>query len=77
VDRYGARVADAVEVEYAVELEATFDVTIFSTVMGPPGLDRQGVEELVEQEWQWVSADKNVLQESSWLLTSFEERLPT
>jgi len=54
----------------------TFDVTIFSAVIGPPGLDRLGVEELVEREWQWVSADKNVLQESSWSLLEFEERPP-
>jgi hypothetical protein len=74
MDRYGARMPDPGEVEYAVELEATFDVTIFSTVIGPRGLSRQGVEELVERNWTWVSADKNVLQESSWSLTEFQER---
>jgi hypothetical protein len=58
-------------VEYRIELAATFDMDIYSTVLGPPGLDRQAIEEIVEREWAWISADKNVLQESSWQLVGF------
>jgi hypothetical protein len=71
-DRYGRLVAIE-EVEYRVELFAQFDVNIFSSVSGPPGLDRKALEELVEQDWVWISADKNVLQESSWQLIRFEQ----
>ena len=44
---------------------------IYSTVWGPPGLDRQDIEEIIERDWALISADKNILQESSWQLTSF------
>lgn len=60
-------------VEYRIELSATFDVDISSSVLGPPGLDRVGIEELVDRDWMWISADKNVLQDSSWELMSFAE----
>ena len=58
-------------VEYRIELSAIFDVDISSSVVGPPGLDRVGIEELVERDWMWICADKNVLQESSWELVDF------
>ena len=58
-------------VEYRIEVAARFNLDIYSTVWGPRGLDRQDIEEIVEREWAWISADKNILQESSWHLTSF------
>jgi hypothetical protein len=60
-------------VEYRIELSATFDVDISSSVLGPSGLSRVGIEELVERDWMWICADKNVLQESRWELMSFAE----
>ena len=58
-------------VEYRIEVAARFDMDIYSTVWGPPGLDRQDIEEIIERDWALISADKNILQESSWQLTSF------
>ena len=63
-------------VEYRIELSASFDVDITSAVVGPPGLDRAGLEELIEEHWMWISADKNVLQESSWELVDYVEGQP-
>lgn len=63
-------------VEYRIELSASFDVDITSSVVGPPGLDRAGLEELIEEHWMWISADKNVLQESSWELVDYVEGQP-
>ncbi len=50
--------------EYRIELAATFDIDIYSTVVGLPGLDRSAIEEIIDRDWAWISADKNVLQES-------------
>lgn len=61
------------DIEYRVELAASFDMDIFSFVSGPPGLDRRAVEELVERDWAWIAADKHILQESRWELLRFEE----
>jgi len=69
-------VGDSNLVEYRIELSATFDVDITSSVLGSPGLDRAGVEELIEKDWMWISADKHILQESSWELTAFHEKEP-
>lgn len=63
--------SDSDLVEYRIELSATFDVDITSSVLGPPGLDRAGVEELIERDWMWISADKHILQEGSWELVDF------
>lgn len=67
------RVGEKGLTEYRVELSATFDLDIVSTVVGPPGLDRSAVEELIERDWAWISADKNVLQESTWQLIDYVE----
>jgi hypothetical protein len=64
-------VSDDELVEYRIELSATFDVDISSSVLGSPGLTREGIEEIIEREWAWISADKNILQESSWELVGF------
>lgn len=60
-------------VEYRIELSATFDVDISSSVLGPPGLGRAGIEELIERDWVWISADKNILRESGWDLIEYVE----
>lgn len=59
--------------EYRIELSATFIMDIYSSVLGPPGLDRTGIEGLIERDWASISADKNILQQSQWELISFEE----
>ncbi|MEO8424952.1 MAG: hypothetical protein ABI595_13710 [Actinomycetota bacterium] len=58
-------------VEYRIELAATFDMDIYSSVWGPPGIDQPGIEELIERDWVWISADKNILQESRWELIRY------
>jgi hypothetical protein len=69
-------VSDCKRVEYRIELSATFDVDITSSVLGPPGLDRVGVEELIEKDWMWISADQHILQESSRELVDCTEADP-
>ena len=59
-------------VEYRIEIAATFDLDIFSSVWGPPGLDRSEIEEIIERDWAWISADKNILQESQWELIRYD-----
>lgn len=58
-------------VDYEVELEVTFVHEVRGTVMGPPGLDRAGIEELVERDFLSLSANPDVLLESSWELIGY------
>jgi hypothetical protein len=60
--------------EYAVELTACFTFTISTTLEGAAGLGRAEIEDLIEADWMWISADTDVLLESSWQLESIEER---
>lgn len=60
--------------EYAIELTACFTFTISTELEGRPGLDRNAIEEMIEADWMWISADTDVLLESTWQLESFEER---
>ena len=62
------------EAEYRVELTACFVFGINTTVHGPKGLSREKLEELIEENWQWVSINTDVLLESHWELEAFEER---
>lgn len=66
-------VDDEGQVEYRIELSATFIMEIHSAVWGPPGLDRSAIEDIIERNWVFISADKNVLQESSWELLDYSE----
>jgi hypothetical protein len=59
---------------YEVALTARFTFTIDDTIKGAPGLRREQVEELVEENWWWLSGSTNVLLESCWELESFAER---
>jgi hypothetical protein len=75
LDRYGRSVpAPTDEAEYRVELTACFVFSINTTLDGPKGLSREMLEELIEDNWQWVSIDTDVLLESHWALDAFEER---
>jgi hypothetical protein len=75
IDRYGRAVtASQNDAEYRVELTACFVFSINTTLEGPRGLSREELEELIENNWQWVSIDTDVLLESHWELDSFEER---
>lgn len=65
---------DGGSAEYKFELVAQFTVTIGDAIEGPPGLSRLQVEELIEQNWWWISGSTEVLLQSSWELESFEER---
>jgi hypothetical protein len=60
--------------EYRVELTACFVFSINTTLDGPTGLTREKLEKLIEDNWQWVSIDTDVLLESHWELDAFEER---
>lgn len=42
------------DAEYRVELTACFVFSINTTVDGPTGLSKEGLEELIENNWQWV-----------------------
>jgi hypothetical protein len=74
-----AKICDRLEadppehVEYEVELTGTFVQTISGTVEGPPGLSRHGVDVLIERNWHELSANTDVLLESSWILDSYRE----
>ena len=74
-----AKICDRLEtestkcVEYEVELTGTFVQTISGTVSGPPGLSRSRVESLVEENWAELSANTDVLLDSSWELDDFRE----
>jgi hypothetical protein len=57
-----------------VVLTACFVFSIDTTLEGPKGLPREMLEELIEDNWQWVSIDTDVLLESHWELEAFEER---
>jgi hypothetical protein len=59
---------------YDLELRACFVFTIETELEGPPGLSRDQLEELIEANWLWLSADTDVLLESHWELESFTER---
>ena len=60
-------------VGYQVELVGTFVQSINGLVYGPPGLDWEGIQELVEREWADLSAETDVLLESSWELEGFRQ----
>jgi hypothetical protein len=62
------------EAEYRVELTACFVFSVNTTVDGPKGLSREKLEDLIEENWQWISIDTDVLLESHWELEAFEER---
>jgi hypothetical protein len=75
LDRYGRGVpAPKHDAEYSVELTACFVFSINTTLDGPKGLSREKLEDLIEDNWQWVSIDTDVLLESHWELEAFEER---
>jgi hypothetical protein len=59
--------------DYRVELKACFTFTIEETVSGPAGLTQVELEEIIDQEWWWLSGSTDVLLESSWELEGFEE----
>ena len=58
---------------YRVELTACFTFSIEETILGPAGLTRIELEEVIDREWWWLSGSTRVLLESSWELESFEE----
>jgi hypothetical protein len=62
------------DAEYRVELTACFVFSINTTVDGPKGLSREKLEELIDENWWWLSANTDVLLESHWELEAFEER---
>ena len=62
---------------YDLELRACFEFTIETDLEGPPGLSRDQLEELIEANWSWLSAETDVLLESHWELESFTERRPS
>ena len=59
---------------YRLELRACFVFTMDTDLDGPPGLTRDQLEELIDENWWWLSADTDVLLESYWELESYEER---
>jgi hypothetical protein len=61
---------------YRLELRACFVFTIETDLDGPRGLSRDQLEELIDENWWWLSADTDVLLESHWELESFQERRP-
>jgi hypothetical protein len=77
-----AKICDRLEpkplayVEYDIELTGTFVQTISGTLEGPPGLSRDGVDALIERNWAELSANTDVLLESSWEIERFTERSP-
>ncbi len=71
---YLAKHAGSIElhfVDYEVELEVTFVHEVRGVVTGPPGLDREGIEELVERDFLSLSANPDVLLESSFEVRSW------
>jgi hypothetical protein len=60
--------------EYDVELTACFVFGISTTLVGPSGLGRAEIEEMIEADWMWISLDTNVLLESHWQFESVDER---
>jgi len=48
--------------------------SINTTLEGPTALSRDEVEDMIDADWMWISANTDVLLESSWQLESFEER---
>ena len=65
---------DSPRSSYDLELRACFVFTIETDIEGPSGLSRDQLEELIEANWSWLSADTDVLLESHWELESFAER---
>ena len=59
---------------YELELEACFLFTIETSLEAPPRHARAQIEELIDENWWWISADTDVLLESHWELESFKER---
>lgn len=59
---------------YELNLRACFIFTIETDSEGPLGLVRDQLEELIDENWWWLSADTDVLLESHWKLESFTER---
>jgi hypothetical protein len=66
---------DETRSEYAIELTACFQASINTTIEGPRGLTKEELEDRIEADWQWISAETDVLLESHWELDGFEERL--
>jgi len=60
--------------EYKAELTACFVFSIHTTLEGPAGLGKDGIEEMIEADWLWISLDTDVLLESHWEIESIEER---
>jgi hypothetical protein len=61
------------DVTYDVEITGTFVQLINAQVFGPPGLSQEAIERLIEDDWAQLSAETNVLLESSWTLESYRE----
>ena len=61
------------DVTYDVEITGTFVQLINAQVFGPPGLSREAIDALIEQNWAELSAEAHVLLESSWELDDFRE----
>jgi hypothetical protein len=59
--------------EYHFELTACMTFTVAESLAGPAGLSRAALEELIEENWSWISGSMDVLLESDWELESFEE----
>jgi hypothetical protein len=68
-----SNVARSPTAEYQVELTGTFVQAIRSSIFGPAGLPRDGIERLVEEKWSELSAEGHVLLESSWELDDYRE----
>ena len=59
--------------KYRVELTAEYIFTIEETLDGPPGVSREDLEDLIDENWWWLSGSTDVLLESCWKLERFEE----
>jgi hypothetical protein len=69
-------VATSGESVYELQLEACFLFTIETSLSGPPGLTQSQLEDLIEKQWWWISADTDVLLESHWNLVAVSETPP-
>ena len=63
-------------VEYEVELIGTFVQGIRGAVQGPPGITRYQIEKLIEENWAELSAETEVLLDSSWELEGYHQVRP-
>jgi hypothetical protein len=60
-------------VDYDIELEATFIQTVHTTLAARPGLTREELEEIIDDNWSWISAETEVLLESHWELERYSQ----